>query len=442
LIETGEQQMTENDHEIDFVNGEKPLPRRDWLLMPLIMLATVSLLVIGTVLYANHRFTKTASFLHICVKDYRLEQGARSIPNSVCYAQEFDTPLTEYKWNECGHRSGLPCHRTRFDNYRIVMVGSSATSGFGVPEDRSLAALLPGRLSERTGKSIEVYNESMVSLAPYIVPVRMNQVFAAKPDMILWMITPFDVGVESLPIQERAKALAAIAATPPVKHSPVIREVVYRDWNWLREKIYSGGVVNSAILAHLPFHALLNELRELRHINDSESAAKVLFEHYLYEYESPKQYIDSALARGDSAAFLRQQYSQLWLDRLDEIDRDLSSVGKQAQAAGVPLVVFLDPDRAQAAMISTGYSPGETDPYKIGRELRSIVARNGGIYVDVLPDYRDQVHPEQGFYAVNGHPNPLGHEQLAGILAKEMTNGSIPALAVGEKQKPLAAGGR
>jgi hypothetical protein len=84
--------------------------------------------------------------------------------------------------------------------------------------------------------------------------------------------------------------------------------------------------------------------------------------------------------------------------------------------------------RPQAAILSTGSWPAGYDPYKLGNELRTITTSHGGIYIDILPGFREIPNSEQLYFPVDGHPTADGHAVISSLLAKELTNGSIPAL--------------
>jgi hypothetical protein len=118
------------------------------------------------------------------------------------------------------------------------------------------------------------------------------------------------------------------------------------------------------------------------------------------------------------------------MTHLHEFDYYVGEIEARARAAGVPLVVVLVPDRAQAAMISMGEWPAGYDPYKLGEEVRTIVVSHGGTYIDILPDFRNIPNPEQYYLPVDGHPNAEGHAIIAGLLARELTSGAIPELRV------------
>ena len=91
---------------------------------------------------------------------------------------------------------------------------------------------------------------------------------------------------------------------------------------------------------------------------------------------------------------------------------------ERAKSRGCALCgVFLVPTRAQAAMISMGEWPAGYDPYKLDDELRAIVTSHGGIYIDILPDFRNIPNPEQ-YYLSCGWPSrcqrPRDHLRSAG----------------------------
>jgi hypothetical protein len=79
-------------------------------------------------------------------------------------------------------------------------------------------------------------------------------------------------------------------------------------------------------------------------------------------------------------------------------------------------------------MISMGKWPTGYDPYKLDEKLRFIIVSHGGIYLDILPQFRKVPSPEQYFFPVDGHPTSGGHAIIATLLAKELTGGAVPAL--------------
>jgi hypothetical protein len=270
-----------------------------------------------------------------------------------------------------------------------------------VPREETFAGLLPSDISKRTGRNVEVYNESMFMQSPGLVESRFNAVLAAQPDLILWTVTPFDIqstapGVDIQPLpgflgKTRARLKAAMA-----NHSfpGAIRDILYT------------------------VHDLLDT-----------TSSGLLLEHFLYESQS--QYVKAYLKNvDDDSGFLKSEFSPKWQSCLRNFTKVDADIEAQAGVAGVPLVVVLIPNRAQAAMISMGEWQVGHDPFKLSTEVRSIVVSHGGTYIDILPDYRGIPNPEQGYFPKDGHPNPEGHATISRLIARELTGGAVPALKV------------
>jgi hypothetical protein len=284
------------------------------------------------------------------------------------------------------------------------MIGTSFAQGGAVQQENTFAALLPSNISRQTGRKIELYNEGNFSVHPHGFALRMNEVLAAEPDAILWILTPHDVE-EELP--------DAVLHNPRRDQSSLLARV------WFRIK---------ATFASKSILDTVHELWQNQLWKIKKTATATLLLHFLYESRS--QYLKSYLAAGDSAGFLRVQPSAKWQNRLVHFESDATEIERRAKAAGVPLMVTLVPNRAQAAMISMGEWPAGYDPYKLNDELRSIIVRHGGVYIDILPDYRNIANPEQGYFPVDGHPNADGHATISKLLAKKLTSGAVPALRV------------
>jgi hypothetical protein len=115
---------------------------------------------------------------------------------------------------------------------------------------------------------------------------------------------------------------------------------------------------------------------------------------------------------------------------LQLFDSYAAEIEERARAAGVPMAIVLVPWRVQAAMLSMDEFPKGYDPYKLDGELRAIVTRHGGTYLDILPDFLTVPNPEQHYFPVDGHPDAGGHAMIAGFLAREFTHGSNFPLAL------------
>jgi len=381
---------------------EAKLPRRDWILLPLISVLTAAVLAASLSLIGGCVFSQNLSIGECIIIDP--VTGERGVPNRVCTKKTAESQPVEYRFNSCGYRAGMECGPKPPDTYRIVMAGTSYPFGWTVKREDTFAAMLPVELSRRTGRKVELYNESMIGEGgiPRNIALRFNEILAAQPDVILWMVTPWEL--------ERADR-APRAWEEPGPGS-LIRDLVK---NAMRGKVSPDAI--PSIVASIQDRWVA-------------SNSGILIQHYLYEFES--LYVNLYLERESQTGFLRAEPNPLWQYRLQKFDQYAADIEGRAKAAGVPIVVALLPDRVQVAMISSGDWPAGYDPYKLGEELRAIVTSHGGTYIDTLQYFRAIPNAEQYYQPIDNHPNAGAHAIFNRILARELTSGAVPALkAVG-----------
>jgi hypothetical protein len=393
---------------------EPKLPRRDWLVLPMLSLFSICLLIACAELIARSlldfsRFS--GRDFPDCVAFKGPSAGFHGVPNSVCWEKSDEFPLVEYRFNSCGHYSRMECGPKPAGTYKIVIVGSSAVMGLGVQQEQTLPALLPKDLEQRTGRKVEVYNEALPGAGgtPHSVTLHFSEALSGEPDSILWILVPADISriSEILPAPEPPR-LPGIFGQTRFRIQEALTRMPLRD-----------------AIPHI-----LDILRELF----SNSHPGIMLRHYLYESQS--LYLSAYLRTGE-AGFLKADPGAEWRERLLELDKYDAYMEERAREAGVPMVVSFLPNHAQAAMVSMGNWPPGYDPYRLDNELRAMVTRHGGIYVDALPEFRSFANPEQYFYPVDGHPNAAGHAVFAQVLAKELTSGSVPELKTGTPSQPM-----
>jgi hypothetical protein len=379
------------------ISREAKLPRADWIVLPTLSLLTIVAMAVSTETLARRSFTESKSSLESCLVSNDPAAGVRGIPNSVCWEKLPDTPLVEYKFDCSGYRTGKMCGPKPPGTYRIVLIGSSIAMGEGVPIEKTFATLLPERLSKRIGRQVELYNYGMAFGFPRNTALRFSDVLAAEPNLILWVVSSVDVKLADFLYAEYRKNNASS------KPSFIISVK-----NAIKDKI--GGNPLSA----------------------SEKALGYL----LQKHKSQSEYIRSYLAIPDGGegdwdagpSALRAEFSQEWKERIKKFEGYAADIGQRARTVGVPIVVVMVPNAAQAAMISMGEWPKGFDPFMLDKELGSITTRHGGTYIDILPDFRATSNPQQHFYPINGHPDAEGHAIMAGFLTNELTSGAVPEL--------------
>jgi hypothetical protein len=379
--------------------------RRDWLVLPLIGVLTLIMIAIPLELVARKLFTESPPESRPCLVMNDPSTGVRGVPNSVCRVKTYESQWVEFKYNSCGHRAAMDCGQKPPGTYRIVMMGSSYAEGYTVSYEQSFGALLPRLLSRDTGRRIELYNEGMAWGSPHSVALRFDEVLAAQPDLILWPMTPWDidnVGVTVPPVGENAPTNTANGT------------------EWQR------------IMAEL------TRKRDFAAFLSRSSRAFFMMQHLLYESESI--YLSHSISGTDRyTPSLQDEPGAEWQDHLREYDSYVAQMTARAKAGGVPLVVIALPRHAQAVMIAADAAPAGLNLFAFGDQLQRIVERNGGIYVDVLREFRDLPNVNSAFYPVDQHLTVAGQAMVADIIAKGLSSGKIPALS--QTSAPAAAAG-
>ena len=404
------------------VNGsgneeEARLPKRDWILLPLISVATIVAIAVCTESIADRMFRASKTLGEDCMVFKDPVVGIKGIPHSVCQEKIAEGEQVVYRFNGSGYRSDTEFGPKLPGTFRIVMVGSSFTLGARVRIEDAVSTRLSSELSRRTGRKIEVYNEGIAGSGGYLrmVAMRFQDAFAANPNMILWMLNSWDIQhassegpvdrVDILPApkgQTMRRVKEALAAKSISQISNALEDIAV---DRIRLSLNSGNV--STMVRH-------------------------------FAYDSQSLYLKLYLKQGDVAGFLKAQPTPEWQSRLQLFNNYAAELEKRAKAAGVPWVAVLVPLRAQAAMASMGEWPAGYDPYKLDDEVRSIITSHGGIYIDIFPEVRNTPNPERYYYPVEGHPDPGGCLLLSQFLAHHLTAGAFPPLTVSTQTQALS----
>ena len=388
--------------------------RRDWIVLPMLGLLTIALTLASTEAIARGMFFQTKTTAESCMVLNDPSTGTRGIPGCVCWEKMGENQPVEYRFNSSGYRAEAEFGPKPPGRYRIVIVGSSFAMGMRVPMEEALSTRLPAELSDRTGRRVEIFNEGMAGNggSPRSVALRFNDALTAKPDMILWILTPWDIHY--------------VSRIMPEDDMPAGNRVF---WGRTRRLVKES-------LTRKSIPEVLHGLSEAVADPLIADRTRLMLQHFLYESQS--LCVKSYLRGGDEeAGFLRAEPSAEWQGRLGQFGNYAAELERRARAAGIPLVAVFLPERAQAAMISMGEWPPGYDPYKLDDELRSIITSYGGTYIDILPEFRGIPNPEQGYFPVDGHLNAGGHAVISRLLARKLTGGAIPALII-LAQQPAA----
>ena len=377
---------------------------RDWILLPLIGVATVVLLS-GSIEFISRRtLTVNNKAAEDCMVFNDPATGTRGIPNCVCLEKIFEGEPTEYRFNSSGFRDDSNFGPKAPGIFRITMIGSSVAAGFRVPEKQTFAVLLPAELSHLTGRRVELYDEGLPWRSPEMIAHYFQRdVLWTKPDLVLWILTPEDI---------RRSTWRNETASPATAFSKPLNRY-QKFWYYIKSASHDRSIAAAAI-AYTRTDKLLSELL----------------------HASPTLYVQSSLRKNlDETSYLKSEPSAELMQNLQQFDRSATEIERETRKAGISVVIALVPDRTQVSMIAAGAWPAGFDPYKLNSELCPIVAKHGWPYIDILPDYKAIPNPQLGFFALDGHPNAAGHATISRFLANDLTAGAVPALDAIRLQK-------
>jgi len=291
---------------------EAKLPWRDWFLLPLLSLFTIGLTVISMKSIAGHMFWASKSTVDSCLSK---NTASGAIPSTVCWQKDYDTVLSEYRFNSCGHRAGMECEEKKKGVYRVVLIGSSVSFGMSVPREKTFAALLPTELSRLTGRVVEVYNASMLGDFPPTIPRHLDAALALHPDLILWVVTTPD-------IKNTSAVLPHDDAPESVKKRNILARAIYR--------VQYSLATNSA-------KGALTAIFEHGFVWLTKTPTGVMLCHILYS--TPSQYLRAYLQGRDSEyGFLKTEPSEEWKSGVQEFAKIATEVESKTKAAGVPIL--------------------------------------------------------------------------------------------------------
>jgi hypothetical protein len=388
--------------------------RRDWILLPALSLLTICFMAVSAELLSRWLYPVTQVGFQNCFATNDPTGDAAVKPNSLCWEQTPESTLkVEYRFNRRGHRAGAELNPKPPGVYRIVLIGSSFTQGLFVPREKTFATLLPEELSMETGRKVEVYNEATGGRfrgGPFPTQnsaQHFDEVLAAQPDLVLWMITPDDVMNAGSNENGDFRDRGALQQDPPSATGSARPRSF---WNKFTASIAEG-----------TFGEQLRSRWE-------QTRTSIVLKHLLIASESQDEYVQSYLRNGDDADSLKTEPDAKWQVQLQYFDAELAEIVGLAKSAGVPLVAVFVPNRPQAAMISKGDWPTGYDPFKLKNEVRDNVVSHGGHFIDILPDYRGVPSPEQDYFPVDGHPDADGQAIIFRFLAKELTSGAVQEL--------------
>jgi hypothetical protein len=343
------------------------LPRRDFILLPLISLC--SILVTCALIEITSRVGWPQSETDVCfVTDPLLTH--RYKPDCQSIIQSAESPVVINRYNACGYRTDQPCGPRGAATLRLDFMGSSVAQGFLVPYESTISTTLEKALADRCHRPVQVENMAMPGYQGEIIYDQMDEALRLQPDAVVFLVTPFD-------FDQRAKPVQPGVVTPPK-----------REW----------------------LHDVTDVL--------NESRAFLVAKHFMFAND-PIRHAILTLNFGDNADYLRVPFTEAWRDRLSYFS-DL--IGRmKARLGNVPLVVMFVPSNSQAMFLAAPASwPPGVDPHAFGHALDKVVTSHGVSFVDLSDTFSRIPSAGKLFYPQDGHLTADGHQIVGRDLADRM----------------------
>ena len=353
-----------------------PLPRRDYIVLPLLSLLTILTLftaaeVVSRIMFVQHE-------ADACMMADR-QLGTRFRPNCTSRVKAAEGPWVINSYNNCGYRTPQSCGPKPDGAVRIAVLGSSVAQGYLVPYGQTFAARAAQQLTQDCRKPVQFQNLASIGYIWNRLADRVDDAIALHPDAAVIVMVPFDLQQDAAPPDDQ------LADQQNHEPGPLKR--------------LDGLILNSR--------------------------AVIVAQHFMFR--QPDLYTKLYLHYGDRADFLRPPFTPAWQDRLQRFDQLMADIADRFHAAGVPLFLVYVPERAQAALLSAHQSPPGVDPYALPRQIGDIASRHGVHFIDLSPTMSHMPDAAALYYPVDGHLSGQGAGVLADVLTRHLRQ-TIPAL--------------
>lgn len=357
------------------------LPRRDWLLLPLIALTTVLLLMMAGEGVARifwpqggHEscFASTTRHKANCVERVKYEEGSSWIESS---------------FNECGYRATGPCSAPAPDG-RIAILGSSTSWAYRVDFADSWSVQAARRLGAACGHQPDVQSVSSFDDLNDIAR-KLPETLKLKPSLVVLVIMPFD-----------------LFKMPEIGFDP--------------EHAADSNPNGAASAAK--GKGLMDWVRDLsRDLRATQVAQQFM-------YLNPERFSSIYLNYGDKADFMRPPFTPAWQRRVAYVDDGINYISQRLAEAHVPLLVAFAPQQAQADILGAGLSYPGVDANALTMAVQKIADRHGALFTDGTAFFVGRKDAPTYFYRVDGHLNGKGQRALGAAVAQTILASHIPGL--------------
>jgi len=341
-----------------------PLPRRDFILLPLISLLTA--LLMGALAEFGSRQIWVEKANDDCAV------GGRHKANCTMLMKNIEGPWVRYETNDCGYRGTASCGPKPAGNLRAVVMGTSVAFGLHIPYDQFFAARAAPELSKIWHHPVEVQNLGDIMPLWLNNDATLKEMAALKPDAVFLIVAPFDLS--------RAGGQGEEEGAVPKKANEV-----KTGWTWTDARL----ALRESRVLYMAQHFLLNDEK--------------FFLHAFEEYADPND-----ASRTPTPPLVEQRFGLM--------EERVAKAVEYARPAGAEVFMVALPNRVQCALISKRIRLPHMDPYIFNSRMKEIALRHEVNYIDLIPDLERTPNAERLFYSVDGHPAAGAHSLMASAI--------------------------
>ena len=346
------------------------MPRRDYLLLPLIFVSTMLVLLVAGEVSARWIFVQDDDS-EPC--EFLTPAGYRFHPMCVSRSKVWEGPWTTQHFSACGYPSATSCKQLPPGSLRVAVFGSSTSRGALVNFDQSFSALAAAALASRCEGRVDFQNLATEAADVDRTDLRVPEALALQPSAIVMMVGPFDI----------AHLKDTLAPQEGEGFNP---------------------------------RGALQLLRDSR-----------LFQLMQYElYRDPSFQVKAFLLDGDPADAVRRPLSAAWQQRVKNFGELLGRITRQTRQ--IPLLLFYVPGRAPVAMERLRTKQPGLDPLVLGAALKQVAERTGVRFLDTTEALAGAADFQSLYYLSDGHLTAAGHAVLASVVEQALL-ADVPAFA-------------
>lgn len=346
------------------------LPRRDLILLPLLVLLT--LLVVGVGAEMASRLIYPSVETDACLlHDAGGTRGYK--PNCTSWTKLPEGPWVLNQHNACGYRTREPCGPKPAGALRVAVIGSSTAAGFMVPYDDSVAARSSKALATACRRPVEFQNLGGEGANYEKALVRVDEALARQADAMVVVVSAFDI-----------ETMSQHAGDKPSPQGSLVSRV----------------------------KALI-----------SDSRALYILQYFLLKED--EAYLGFWLKVSGNQGSVQRPLAAEWTPRLASLDALLTSMATKAEDSHVPLVLLFVPSRPVAAMKGSRQPWPGLDPDALSDAVGESASRHGVVFIDMTKRIPKGMESGGIYYPVNKHLNAAGHHMLSralvdGIMASRL----------------------